>query len=255
MDEHVLTVTRRSLHAVAEQLLAGPQHRTQGTIRLRITPGGFGQIAGPWRVDGGELVGPDQRVPLSGTIADIARAVGVEAGAPTIYADHADLAADASLDGGPCRGGRARQLVRPGRRRAARVRAPDEQPVLWPEHFDLGIAVDEVNSGSRQATRPRGPVRLHRTVDPARGPVLERRVRLAAPRGRAARRRRGGRLLRRGPPGGSGRGSAPQPRLICGVARLHSAIRCPGRAFLTGRPSQPPACWAPTRWWIPGRSG
>ncbi len=62
MDEHVLTVTRRSLHAVAEQLLAGPQHRTQGTIRLRIAPGGFGQIAGPWRVDGGELVGPDLRV-------------------------------------------------------------------------------------------------------------------------------------------------------------------------------------------------
>lgn len=146
MDEHVLTATRRSLHAVAEQLLAGPQHRTQGTIRLRITPGGFGQIAGPWRVDDGELVGPDQRVPLTGTIADIAQAVGVEAGAPTIYADHADLAADASLTVDPAA---AAELADWFARGDAGLRgfAPDEQPVLWPEHFDLGIAVDEVNYG------------------------------------------------------------------------------------------------------------
>jgi hypothetical protein len=44
MDEHVLTATRLSLHAVAEQLLAGPQHRAKGTIRLRVTPGGFACI-------------------------------------------------------------------------------------------------------------------------------------------------------------------------------------------------------------------
>lgn len=96
MDEHVRTATRRSLHAVAEQLLAGPQHRAHGTIRLRMTPGGFGQVTGPWRVEGTDLVGPDARVPLTGTIAEIARAAGVEPGAPTIYADHADLPADAA---------------------------------------------------------------------------------------------------------------------------------------------------------------
>jgi hypothetical protein len=28
-----------------------------------------------------------------------------------------------------------------------RAFAPDEEPVLWPEHFDLGIALDEVNYG------------------------------------------------------------------------------------------------------------
>jgi hypothetical protein len=43
MDEHMLTATRLSLHAVAEQLLAGPQHRTHGTIRLRITLAGSGR--------------------------------------------------------------------------------------------------------------------------------------------------------------------------------------------------------------------
>ena len=92
-----MSATRRSLHAVAEQLLAGPQHRTQGTIRLRVTPGGFGQVAGPWRVEGGELVGPDVRVPLTGTVAEVGEAAGVEPGAPSIYSDHADLADDAPL--------------------------------------------------------------------------------------------------------------------------------------------------------------
>jgi hypothetical protein len=146
MDEHVLTATRRSLHAVAEQLLAGPQHRTQGTIRLRITPGGFGQVAGPWRVEGGELVGPDLRVPLSGTIADVAGAAGVEAGPPRIYNDHADLADDAQLAVDAAAAAELDDWFARGEA-GMRAFAPDEQPVLWPEHFDLGIAVDEVNYG------------------------------------------------------------------------------------------------------------
>jgi hypothetical protein len=146
MDEHVLTATRLSLHAVAEQLLAGPQHRTHGTIRLRITPGGFGQVAGPWRVEGGDLIGPDLRVPLTGTIADVSTAAGLEAGAPTIYSDHADLADDAPL---AVDAAAAAELAEWFARGEAGMRAfaPDEQPVLWPEHFDLGIAVDEVNYG------------------------------------------------------------------------------------------------------------
>jgi hypothetical protein len=146
MDEHVLTATRRSLHAVAEQLLAGPQHRAEGTIRLRVTPGGFGQVAGPWRVEGGELVGPDLRVPLTGTIADVAKAAGVEPGAPTNYSDHADLAEDAPLSVDPTAAAAVAEWFARGDA-GLRAFAPDEQPVLWPEHFDLGIAVDEVNYG------------------------------------------------------------------------------------------------------------
>ena len=49
MDEHAVVATRRSLHAVAERLLAGPQYREHGEIRLQVTPGGFGQFAGPVR--------------------------------------------------------------------------------------------------------------------------------------------------------------------------------------------------------------
>jgi len=31
--------------------------------------------------------------------------------------------------------------------RALRRFAPSEEPILWPEHFDLGIAADEINYG------------------------------------------------------------------------------------------------------------
>ena len=178
MDEQVLTATRRSLHAVAEQLLAGPQHRTQGTIRLRITPGGFGQVAGPWRVEGGELVGPDLRVPLTGTIADVGEAAGVEAGAPSIYSDHADLADGAQLAVDPAAAAALADWFARGDA-GLRAFAPDEEPVLWPEHFDLGIALDEVNYGISPGDGGHAtPVRVRRAVDEARRAVLERRLRL-----------------------------------------------------------------------------
>ena len=146
MDEHVLTATRLSLHAVAEQLLAGPQHRAKGTIRLRVTPGGFGQVAGEWRVEGDRLVGPGVRVPLTGTIAEVAAAAGVDAGAPTSYSDHADRPQDAPLE---VDAAAAAELAAWFARGEAGLRAfaPEAEPVLWPEHFDLGIAVDEVNYG------------------------------------------------------------------------------------------------------------
>ena len=57
LDERAVVTTRRSLHAVAERLLAGPQYREHGEIRLQVTPGGFGQFAGPLRVEGVEVVG------------------------------------------------------------------------------------------------------------------------------------------------------------------------------------------------------
>ena len=56
MDEHAVVAARHSLHAVAERLLAGPQYREHGEIRLQVPPGGFGQFAGPLRVEGTEIV-------------------------------------------------------------------------------------------------------------------------------------------------------------------------------------------------------
>src|SRR6185503_4224656 len=82
--------TRRALHAVAELVLAGPQHRASGHIRLTVTPTGFRTFADPdLRIDGVDLVGAGRRVPLSGrTCAELAQAVGVQAGEPEgVYPD------------------------------------------------------------------------------------------------------------------------------------------------------------------------
>ena len=41
VDPGTLTATMLALHGVAELLLAGPQYRASGTIRLRVEPGGL----------------------------------------------------------------------------------------------------------------------------------------------------------------------------------------------------------------------
>lgn len=148
MDERSLAVTRRSLHGVAEMVLAGPQYRQSSDIRLRVVPGGFGTVVMPdLRVDGVTLVTPTASVPLTGSLAELADLVGVEAsrlddvysGGPAFRPDDrveidpqaARVLADAFAHGDA----------------ALRALAPDEEPVLWPEHFDVGISVGEVNYG------------------------------------------------------------------------------------------------------------
>jgi len=147
MDEHALTATRRSLHAVAERLLAGPQYREHGEIRLQVTPGGFGQFAGPLRVEGTEIVGGERRAPLRGTISDIAAALGVESGEPAdLYSEHAEFGADDALAVDPAAAELLLGWFARGDR-ALRRFAPSEEPILWPEHFDLGISTGEINYG------------------------------------------------------------------------------------------------------------
>jgi hypothetical protein len=141
--------TRHDLHAVAELLMAGPQYRSAGTIRLRVTLGGFGTVAAPAvRVDGGELVAGQVRLRMAGTtLRGLAEAAGLDAGAPAdLYADgsgalledpvEVDEQAAAELAGWLATG-----------EAALRTLAPDQTPVLWPEHFDLAITVNEVNYG------------------------------------------------------------------------------------------------------------
>jgi hypothetical protein len=149
MTEVDLTPTRRSLHGVAELLLAGPQHRATGRIDLSVGDGGFATVAGPsLRVEGDELLTRSARVPLAGrTYTEVAAEAGIEAGEPagvyhggpgiepgepiTLAADALKTLFQAFADGD----------------RALREFAPDVTPVLWPEHFDVAIAVDEVNYG------------------------------------------------------------------------------------------------------------
>ncbi len=141
--------TRRALHGIAEQVLAGPQHRRSGTIRLQVTADGIHTVADPAvALTAHQVSGPTGSAALAGaTCAALAAAIGVDGGAPSdLYSDVTDvdpeetLAVDAAvaddLLGALWRG-----------EQALRRLAPGETPVLWPEHFDLGIALDEVNYG------------------------------------------------------------------------------------------------------------
>lgn len=147
---------RRGLHAIAERVLAGPQYRHSGRIRLAVTEEGFATVAevaegiasltvsrGAITREPGGLV-----VPLAGTVAEIAANVGVEAGAPpeSVYPPSADLPPDTELDlSGRATAAVLRALI-DGRRALKRL-FPGEEPVLWPEHLDVAVTVGEVNYG------------------------------------------------------------------------------------------------------------
>ncbi|WIX98956.1 hypothetical protein QRX60_33530 [Amycolatopsis mongoliensis] len=141
--------TRRSLHGVAELLLAGPQHRATGRIDLRVTEGGFATVAGPaLSVDGDELRTDSARVPLAGrTYAAVAAEAGFEAGEPAgVYSDGPGVRPSETItfDADALE---ALSAAFAEGDRALRDFAPDATPVLWPEHFDVAITVDEVNYG------------------------------------------------------------------------------------------------------------
>ncbi|GAB2996855.1 hypothetical protein LWP59_18785 [Amycolatopsis acidiphila] len=141
--------TLRSLHGIAELVLAGPQHRASGRIRLRATPGGFGTTLEPdLRVEGDQLVAGTRRIPLEGaTYRDVARAAGVEAGSPAgLYKDGSGAGPDERIVLDPTALRAAVEAFAAGEE-ALRRFAPAGEPVLWPEHFDLAVTVDEINYG------------------------------------------------------------------------------------------------------------
>src|SRR5450756_2971241 len=91
MGQAGLAATRRGLHGVAELVLAGPQYRAIGKLRLRVVPGGFATIGIPeLRADGARVVGAggvavaiDGRTPRA-----LGAELGVTAGRPEgVYGD------------------------------------------------------------------------------------------------------------------------------------------------------------------------
>ena len=158
MSTDRLVRTRTTLHAIAENILAGHQRRVTGKIRLQVRPGGFATLALPGRpsrlaVDGAELVAePDGlRIPIRGSYAALAAALDVEYGMPdppyepattTTPEDEAVVEPEALAeivaawtDGDAAL--RAFGSDRPGY----------EEPVLWPEHLDVAITLGDVNYG------------------------------------------------------------------------------------------------------------
>jgi hypothetical protein len=141
--------TRRAWHAVAELVLAGPQHRRTGEIALTAAEGGFATTAEPaLHVVGGEVVHAAGSVAINGnTCARIAAAIGIDVGAPAgLYSDGSGVAPDEPLELDLDAAWILGTAFRVGDE-ALRALAPSERAILWPEHFDLGITVDEVNFG------------------------------------------------------------------------------------------------------------
>jgi hypothetical protein len=128
VDEVTYRRSRVGLHAVAELLIAGPQFREFGTIRLGVVRGGFGGVRWPVSVVGDELV-------------------CFEPGPPEgVYAATARVDPDAAIEVDPSAAGLIEGWLALGDK-ALRCLAPDVTPVLWPEHFDLASTIDEVNYG------------------------------------------------------------------------------------------------------------
>lgn len=147
MDEATYRETRNSLHGTAELLIAGPQYRRDGTIRLRVVLGGFGGARLPVSVVGASLVGPFGRAPLTGTYRQLADAANLEPGAPEgVYADTTGRGLDDEVRVEEEAAAVIADWFAIGDA-ALRCLAPDITPVLWPEHFDLSSTLDEVNFG------------------------------------------------------------------------------------------------------------
>ena len=149
-SQTLLRSTRAGLHAVVEGVLAGPQHRASGTIRLSVAPGAIETVAEPrLRLTATTLSGAGGEASLLGSASQLslAAAVGVEAGPPVgVYADlsGADLDEPLRIDADI-----AVALLDWFSVGAAGLLtfAPAERAVLWPEHFDLAVTVEEVNYG------------------------------------------------------------------------------------------------------------
>jgi hypothetical protein len=148
-DSATRVATRLALHGVAELVLAGPQFHLSGTIELRSVPGGFGTVADPdIRVIGHELVAGQVRTALAGqTIDELAGACGLSATPLSdVYAEGPGLVGGDRVEVDPLAAAEVARAFEIGDA-ALRTLAPDHRPILWPEHFDIAIDVDEVNYG------------------------------------------------------------------------------------------------------------
>jgi hypothetical protein len=173
-----LARTRDSWHRVAEHVLAAGQFAASGTIRLRPVPGGFATTAG---VDGRQLAvvglalevsdGRTHRTAPFTTVRELADIAGVRPGLSGSYTPATPLEPDAPLDGDPDAAASLAGWFALGdaalRRLAERAGRP-QQPVLWPEHLDLGLTLDAVDYGCSPGDAAIGTPYLY--VGPHAGP-------------------------------------------------------------------------------------
>lgn len=144
-----LSTSRRALHAVAELLIAGPQYETTGDIRLAARTGGFGGWVGPspTALFGTDLITPSGRFPLGGSVKELAQRAGITPRAlRDVYTGGPDFSLDEPTEVLASSAEVLRRAFTDGDV-ALRLLDPGQVPILWPEHFDIGISIAEVNYG------------------------------------------------------------------------------------------------------------
>ena len=147
MSVDAFTTTRIQLRGIAESVIAGPQYRAAGTVRLAVRPAGFIGTAIPVEVQGTDLVWPRGRTPLTGRVDSLAESAGLQFGPPTGSYDVAEpLAPSTELDIDPASAQVIFRSLYAGAQ-ALLAFAEDQHPVLWPEHFDVAVTAGEVNYG------------------------------------------------------------------------------------------------------------
>jgi hypothetical protein len=166
-DFDTFSATRDSWHRLAEHVLAPARYRATGRIGLRAAPGGFGTP--PYtnadgdeeqvRVEGIALLvvrnEEPRSVPIT-TVAEAARTVGVEPGAPAgLYTPNTPLQPDAPLTVDEAAAERLGAWYELADAVLERLRgeAPDDDGAsivqLWPEHFDLAVDLGPEDRGGR----------------------------------------------------------------------------------------------------------
>lgn len=157
----MLAATRDAWHRVAEHVLAAAQYADTAEITLRPVAGGF-QTTHPLRgnrrlsVVNTQLIITDdtgtRATPLT-TVAAAADFAGITPGMPeSVYPPATPLEPNAPLhvdaDSARLLAGWYELADAALRRFASDIGAPPQPPILWPEHFDVGITVGPVNYGA-----------------------------------------------------------------------------------------------------------
>jgi hypothetical protein len=111
--------------------------------------GGIHTVAAPdVQLTASHVVGPGGTATLAGSsCAGLAAAIGVDGGAPRdLYRDVTGVDPDEPLAVDNHVAAELLEALWRGEQALRRL-APGETPVLWPEHFDVGITLAEVNYG------------------------------------------------------------------------------------------------------------
>lgn len=146
-SDPTLVATRRSLHALAERVIAPLRVQATGNeIALRPRPGGFGTPElpeGGWvGTDGPDLVRVDadgaRETTRITSLLDAADFVGLD--------DATSALTDTPLE---IHAGAAEILAEVWETGDVALRSldPSATPILWPEHFDIAIELDEATYG------------------------------------------------------------------------------------------------------------